>query len=39
MDEGILVRIRALLARAGHEGTPEEEARKAGVIAARLIYK
>lgn len=39
ITESILQRVRKLLERAGHEGTPEEEARTAGVIAARLIYR
>jgi hypothetical protein len=39
VTEAILQRVRKLLERAGHEGTPEEEARTAGVIAARLIYR
>lgn len=39
ITEAILQRVRKLLERAGHEGTPEEEARTAGVIAARLIYR
>lgn len=34
-----LVRARALLDRAGHPNTPEEEARSAAVIAARMIYE
>lgn len=32
-----LDRVTALLDRAGHEGTPEEEARTSAVLAARMI--
>src|SRR6267142_5136860 len=34
-----LERVRDLLSRAGHPGTPEEEARTCAVIAARLIAR
>ncbi len=34
----LLDRVKKLLERAGHEATPEEEARSAGVMAARLIW-
>lgn len=35
----VLETVAALLYRAGHEGTPEEEARTSAVLAARLISK
>lgn len=35
----MIARIEALLTRAAHEGTPEEEARSCAVIAAREIKK
>ena len=37
-DAKTLERVRLLLERAGHPGTPEEEARTSATLAARLIY-
>ena len=37
-DQKTLAKVRALLARAGHPNTPEEEARTSAVIAAKMIY-
>lgn len=37
-DERTLEKVRNLLVRAGHPGTPEEEARTSAAIAARMIY-
>lgn len=33
-----LKRVRGLIARAAHEGTPEEEARTSALVAARMIH-
>lgn len=38
-DETLLAKVSALLERAGHETTPEEEARTSALVAARLIVK
>lgn len=38
-DDTILIRVRALIDRAAHEATPEEEARSSAVIACKLIHK
>jgi len=39
MRDELLHRINALLDRATHDGTPEEEARTSALIAARMIRK
>lgn len=39
VDARDVERVRALLARAGHDTTPEEEARTSAVLAARLIAR
>jgi hypothetical protein len=35
----VLARVLALVERAAHDGTPEEEARTSAVIACKLIHK
>lgn len=38
-NANILERVTALLNRAGHPSTPENEARSCAVLAAKLVYK